>query len=324
MTNVMEFLKSYFGLLAALGMGGAQFWNLRPSEQSPLAFAGFTLLTVAIMVNSVGIMRARRLVRRGSDFVPEPVHGKRPRRIAAAALVLTPLLYLILALAYHIPNTLPLAVRAGGEPPASNRWLLVRRVSSLMYLPNEFVAPLFYPESWFEKSPLLYYVMVGNRSTAASPPLTLRLYLQAAPARSEPPAQPYVVAVATPATHPLWSSSVLDRVAGQPPTGGLRSRVIGSAWLKYGGLCGERRTTGVSEWCFTSFPKPPDTRSTWRDPEIQLPPLPPRGSVEVYFELALRVARPVSIPVTITVQETSKGAFPVHVRRDFDLHAGHD
>jgi hypothetical protein len=300
--KIYDFIKTYVGLFAALGFSFVQLLNLRPSDQSLPAFVFFTACAIAIIVYSVGVLRETRLVRRGAALVRERVHSTRARRLAGAYLVAAPVLYAVLAVAFHIPNTWPLDVRAGAEAREGNPWIAQLPGGSLLGLDEE-VGPLFVPDAELRPDrTAIHHVVVYNRSTVPSPPLELQLDLQTPAAWSVPPARIFAAAVASPARR------------GWLPW----DRPLPAAhWLPYNHGCAARLLdTG---WCFYH---PPDDRRNWLQPALRFPSIPARGSVEVFLEMALPPGAPVdAIPAILTLRQTGDGRFLVGLRKEIDLHA---
>lgn len=303
MQRIVDFIRTYVVLFAALGFTFVQFLNLRPSEQSLPAFIFFTACALAIMVYSAAVLRETRLVRHGANLVREPVHGRRTRMLAVVYLAATPILYATLAIGYQIPNTWPLLVRAGAESRGANSWITQLPGGSLLGL-DEDVGPLFVPgDDLRADRASIRHIVISNRSTVPSPPLELRIELQTPKTWSVPPARVFAVAMASPA-----------RVGWLPWDRALPS----PHWLPYNHGCAARlQDTG---WCFSH---PPDDRRQWLQPTVRFPGIPARGSVEVFFELAVPSGAPVdSIPAILNLRSTSEGRFLVGLRTEIDLNAG--
>lgn len=303
MQRIVEFIKTYVGLFAALGFTFVQFLNLRPSDQSLPAFVFFTACAAALMVYSATVLREKRFIRRGAELVREPAHSRRTRTLAVAYLVATPALYAVLTVAYHVPNTWPLDVRAGAQPRETNPWITQLPGGSLLGL-DEDVGPLFVPADGLRADRAhIRRVVVYNRSTVPSPPLELRIELQTPADWSGPPARVFAAAIASPA-----------RVGWLP-----WDRPLPAAhWLPYNHGCAVRlQETG---WCFFH---PPDDRHNWFQPTLRFPGIPARSSVEVFLEMAVAPGVPVeSIPAILSLMQTGEGRFLVGLRKDVDLNAG--
>jgi len=301
--RIVDFIKTYVGLFAALGFTFVQFLNLRPTDQSLPAFVFFTVCAAALMVYSVAVLRETRLVRRGAELVREPAHSRRSRRLAVVYLAATPVLYAVLALAYHIPNTWPLQVRAGAEARETNPWITQLPGGSLLGL-DEDVGPLFVPADDLRADRTsIRHIVIHNRSTVPSPPLELRIELQTPPAWSVPPARVVAAAIASPAR------------SGWLPW----DRPLPAAhWLPYNHGCAA--TLQDTGWCFFH---PPDDRRNWLQPTLRFPGIAARGSIEVFLEVAVPPGVPVdSIPAILSLKQTGEGRFLVGLRKDIDLNAG--
>jgi len=301
--KIYDFIKTYVGLFAALGFSFVQFLNLRPTEQSLPAFVFFTACAIAIVVYGINVLRARRLVRRGAQLVREPAYDRRNRRLATVYLAATPVLYVLLAITFHIPNSWPLEVRAGAEPRIGNPWITQLPGASLVGLDEE-VGPLFVPGAdLLPERTSIRHIVIYNRSTVPSPPLEVQLDLQTPKTWLVPPARVFAVAVASPARR------------GWLPW----DRPLPAAhWLPYNHGCAARLLdTG---WCFYH---PPDDRRGWLQPAIRLPGIPARRSVELFLEMAVPPGAPVDeIPAILTLKQTADGRFLVGMRTDVDFNAG--
>ncbi len=303
MTRIYELFKSYASLIALLGMSFVQVLNLRPSDRSLLAFISFTLLAILAMVNCAVIVRQRKLVKRGTDFVREHVYGLSTRRAAAAVLILAPPVYVTLSLLFHIPNTWPILVRAGAESRDTHPWMKTLPGRTLLGLDRE-VGVLFVPRGGVVTySSAIHRVTIYNRSTVPSPPLELSLALHSPNGPLAPRGRVFAVAVASPSARP-WN----------PIERAIRPLPASPEWLLHMGSCKGGRPDGG--WCF--FHKP-DVTSL---PAIRLPSIPPRDSLEVYLEFALPEGTVIRvIPATLTLRQAAEGEFPVYLRRDVDLNS---
>jgi hypothetical protein len=301
--KIYDFIKTYVGLFAALGFSFVQLLNLRPADQSLPAFVFFTACTAAIIIYAVGVIRATRLVRRGAQLVRERVYPRRSRRLATVYLAATPVLYAVLAVAFHIPNTWPLAVRAGAEIRSGNPWIAQLPGGTLLGLDEE-VGPLFVPgDELRPERTHIRHVVIYNRSTVPSPPLELQVDLQTPEEWTVPPARIFGAAIASPARR------------GWLPW----DRPLAAAhWLPYNHGCAARLLdTG---WCFYH---PPDDRRNWLQPALRFPSIPARRSVEVFLEVAVPPGAPVGeIPAILTLRQTGEGRFLVGLRTEIDLNAG--
>lgn len=336
MSGLYELFKSYAALIGLIGMSFVQVLNFRPSDQSFLAFVFFSILAVLVIFNCVRMLRETKLVRRTPDFVREQVYSRPTRQAAAITLVLTLPVYAALVLLYHIPNTWPIVVRAGAESRISNPWLQALHGDSLdRGLGDEEAGRLFVPDRhFFSISPAVHRVTIDNRSTVSSPPLRLRLILQVPPGRGFPPAV-FAAAVTSDAVR-RWlpfgdvlslSPIISGILSRQFPAGGILGGIPSEPhWLSAERWCRDSSTTSnatTGRWCFIRPPTGVTDLSQWREPEFRLPSIPPRGSLEVYLELAFHDQEPVqTIPVTLELREAAKGDFPVSVSRDVDLNAG--
>ncbi len=295
-------VKTYFALLALFGLSIPQLLNIRPTEYSLFSFLVFTVL--AVVFTGLGAVMLIELRRKGNAAL-QSGENRRTRRIALAALILTPLAYFLLLRFFQIPNTWPILVEAGAESREMNVWIKTITGRTLAGLDEE-AGRLFNPRRPFIVGRAVHRVTISNRSWVLSPPLELHLTLQMPPGLTSPPAM-FILAVASPAMHewhPLWR---LFRTLPAKPT-----------WVPYKHSCADTRIeTG---WCFID---PPDDRSNWFEPEIRLRPVSARSSVEVYFELAFREDTPVQmLPATLMLRQAAKGEFPVDLRLDVDLNAG--
>jgi hypothetical protein len=301
--KIYDFIKTYVGLFAALGFSFVQLLNLRPTEQSLPAFVFFTACAIAIIVYAVAVLRDTRLVRRGAALVREPVHDRRSRRLAVVYLAAMPVLYAVLTVTFHIPNSWPVEIRVGAEPRERNPWIMQLPGDSLLGLDEE-VGPLFVPGGdLVPERGSIRYVVIYNRSTVPSPPLEVQLDLQTPKAWLVPPARIFAVAIASPARQ------------GWLPW----DRPLPAAhWLPYNHGCAARLLdTG---WCFYH---PPDDRRGWLQPAIRFPTIPARGSVEVFLEVAVPQGAPVdAVPAILTLRQTGEGRFVVGMRTEIDLNAG--
>lgn len=302
MSKIFEFLRDYIAIIAALGVTVTQLLNVRPAEQSLPAFAIFSLLVVVALAYWVWVIVERRPVRRGAEFVREPVHSRRNRRLAAAGLALAPPLYVVLAVAFHVPNTWPILIRAGAELRAANERIMALRGHALLPGLDEEVEALFVPDEGFVADRrAIRHITIYNRSTVPSPPLELRISLRAQPGASDPLARVFAAAVASPAER-NWL-----------PIGGAPAA---TRWLPSTARCGQREDA----WCFVH---PPDDRRNWLEPTVRLPSIPPRDSVEIYLEMALATGAPFkTIPADLTLTQAAEGRFLVNLRTTVDLNAG--
>ncbi len=294
---------TYLAVFAALGFSFVQILNLRPTDQSLPAFVFFTVCAIAIVAYAVAVLRERRVVRRGTKLVNEPAHDRRSRWFATVYLTLTPVLYVVLTIAFHIPNSWPLEIRAGAEPRGRNPWITRLPGESLLGLDEE-VGPLFVPGGdLVANRASIRYAVIYNRSTVPSPPLEIQLELQTPKTWLVPPARIFAVAIASPAQRGWlpWDRPL--------PT---------AHWMPYNHGCAARLLdTG---WCFYH---PPDDRRGWLQPTIRLPGIPARGSVELFFEMAAPPGAPLDgIPAILTLKQTAEGRFVVGLRTEIDFNAG--
>jgi hypothetical protein len=315
--RLTELFKNYLSVIGLIGMSFFQVLNLEPSDHSFLAFVLFTVLAVLVVVYCAGIIFGTKLVRRPHQMIRKPAYSWLARGAAAAALVVTPPSYVVLVTLFHIPNTWPILVQAGADERNANPWIRTLHERPLDLGLKE-AGRLFLPEKGiFFTSRAIHYITIDNRSTVSAPPLKLHLTLQVPSERSSPPAI-FAAAVATPAVH-RWRP--FGSLVGNLIFGGLPK---GPTWKTYDGYCKDtavRRDIPVPDgWCFFS---PPADRHTWYEPEIRLPSIPPRDSLEVYFELAFSESGPPgAIPATLDLRSDEGDKFPVNVVRNIDLQAG--
>ena len=316
MSRFNKLFKDYAAFLSLLGLSFVQILTFRPSPQLSLYLVVFSILAIWAVVTCFRMLRAAHL-------------DRRTRQTAAAMLIFTPPVYMILAFFYYIPNIWPIHVQAGAESRVTNPLLkTLHGVSLDLGLRDQEVGTLFVPDKhFFSASPAIHRITIDNRSTVQSPPLKVRVILRLPPGLASPPAV-FAAAITS------------DAVRGWRPFGGsvnlVRSHLFpqqpgtdnAGAWLAFEGWYTDAlvaRHKGERWWSFI----PPPTRVTewteWREPEFWLPSIPPRSSLEVYLELALRDQKAATIiPATVEIRAGVTGEFPVTLSQNVDLNAGLD
>jgi hypothetical protein len=319
-----DVLRTYSGLLGALGVGAFQVLNFHPSDHSLFNFAVFTFLAALVVADAIAVLLARKTVWHGAQVARIHTYHRHARLAAAAALILVPIGFTVLTVAYHIPNTWPLSARAGAEPRDADPLIHCLPSASLVVGLDENVGPLFDIDQpggeMFHADRLMHLVTIDNRSTDESPPLQLTLGLKSR--IGQPPrAQVSAAAVTSPMVTEWWTMQrvtgwVSSRFRAKPGTGEGACEIEAS-FSPYLGTCTDRVNT--SGWCFVS---PPYDRTRWDAPQIRIPPIPQRSRISVYLEMALREGRAADgLPVTIELRQLGEGKFPVYVRQEADLNA---
>ena len=244
-------------------------------------------------------------------------------------LIVTPPVYMILALFYYIPDLWPIHVQAGAESRVTNpRLKVLHGVSLDLGLRDEEVGRLFPPDRhFFSISPMAHRITIDNRSTVQSPPLQLRLILRNPQGWAFPPVV-FAAAVTSDAVrgwHPF--GDVLDLILSRRRPQQSSSDNVGN-WLSYEGWYSDAlaaRHKGERWWSFIPPPSRVTEWTQWREPEFWLPSIPPRSGLEVYLELAFRDQRTAqTIPATVEIREGAKGEFAVNLSKHVDLNAGVD